>query len=296
VRVPNIQTPAFVTGLADLASAYRALLCDIWGVVHNGVQAYPAATDALARYRAEGGLVLLITNAPRGKGGILEMFDRMGVSPEAYDDILSSGDVARDVLAERIGKRIYHLGPERDLSIYDGLPHVFGDVHDCEIVSCTGFFDDETETPDDYQEQLVEWRARDVPMVCANPDIVIERGGRMVFCAGAIAERYRALGGETIMVGKPHALVYEAALKRIADLSGEIVLPQSVLAIGDAVETDVRGAVGQGIDVLFVTGGIHAADFGDRDAPDLARVHANLAAAGLGARAVVPRLTWGGGA
>ena len=292
----NTATPAFETGLVDLASAYRALLCDVWGVVHDGVHVHPAATDALARYRAAGGIVLLITNAPRRKAGVLELFERIGVAPGAYDDILSSGDVTRDFLAGKIGKRIYHLGPERDLSLYDGLPHVFGDENDCEIVSCTGFFDDDTESPDDYQESLVAWRARDVPMVCSNPDIVVERGGRMVWCAGAMAQRYRELGGETIMIGKPHALIYEAALERIAAIAGEPVPPQSVLAVGDAFGTDVRGANGQGIDILFVTGGIHAAEFGDRDAPDLAKVHEQLATASLGARAVVPRLAWGGGA
>ncbi len=289
----NTATPAFVTGLADLASAYRALLCDVWGVVHDGVHVHRAATDALARYRAEGGIVLLITNAPRLKADILTIFSRMGVPPDAYDDILSSGDVTRDILAEKSGTRIFHLGPERDLSIYDDLPHVLGGEDDCDLVCCTGFFDDETESPDDYQDRLVAWRARDVPMICANPDIVVERGGRMVWCAGAMAQRYRELGGKTIMIGKPHALVYAAALERIAAIAGEPVALQSVLAIGDAMGTDIRGADGQGIDVLFVTGGIHAAEFGDRDTPDLAKVHERLATASLGARAVMPRLAWG---
>jgi HAD superfamily hydrolase (TIGR01459 family) len=295
VRVTNNATPAFATGLAELAPAYRALLCDVWGVVHNGVQAYPDAIDALTRYRALGGVVLLITNAPRRKAGIQAMFDKMGVPPDVYDDILSSGDATRDYLAKRIGTRIYHLGPERDLSIYEGLPHVFGDEDDCEVVCCTGYFDDETEGPDDYQERLAAWRARDVPMICANPDIVVERGGRMVWCAGAMAQRYRELGGETVMIGKPHALVYEAALERISAIAGEAVPPQSVLAIGDALGTDVRGAIGQGLDLLFITGGIHADEFGSRDAPDLAKVRERLATDGLAARAVMPRLVWGNG-
>ncbi len=291
----NNATPAFVNGLAELAPAYRALLCDVWGVVHNGVHAYPDAIDALVRYRAGGGIVLLITNAPRLKADLLAVFDRLGVPPGAYDDILSSGDATRDYLARRSATRIYHLGPERDLSIYDGLPHVLTGENDCEVVCCTGFFDDDTESPDDYQESLVAWRARDVPMICANPDIVVERGGRMVWCAGAMAQRYRELGGETIMIGKPHALVYEAALERISAIAGEAVPQQSVLAIGDGVVTDARGAIGQGLDLLFITGGIHADEFGDRDAPDLAKVHERLATDGLAARAVMPRLVWGNG-
>ncbi len=291
----NNATPPFVTGLAELAPDYRALLCDVWGVVHDGMRAHPAAVDALIRYRAGGGTVLLITNAPRPKAGVVGVLDSFGVPREAYDDILTSGDAARGVLAAQPQARVFHLGPERDLGIYDGLPLTFVDDQSCDIICCTGLFNDDTETPDDYQARLADWRARGVPMLCANPDVVVERGGRLVWCAGALAERYRALGGEAMMVGKPHRRVYEAALERIAGIVGKAVAPQSVLAIGDAIETDVCGAVEQGIDVLFVTGGIHAADFGARDAPDLGKVHANLAAAGLGARAVVARLSWENG-
>ncbi len=292
----NNATPAFVTGLAQLAPAYRALLCDVWGVVHDGIRAHMPAVDALARYRAGGGAVLLITNAARPKENVVSQLDRFGVSHDAYDDILTSGDLARDVLAGKQGVRIYRVGPERDLPTYEGLPLTFGDEQSCQIISCTGLFDDETETPDDYRERLAAWQARGVPMICANPDIVVERGGKLVWCAGALAALYRELGGETMMIGKPHALIYEAAVRRIAGIVGEPVAPQSVLAIGDAIETDVRGAVGQGIDVLFVAGGIHAADFGARDAPDLGKVHANLATAGLAASGVIKRLTWEGDA
>ncbi len=291
----NTASPSFVSGLAALAPTYRALLCDVWGVVHNGAEAHPSAVDALIRYRAEGGTVLLISNAPRTKAGVVSLLDRFGVSHEAYDDILTSGDTAHDVLAERPGARIFHLGPERDLSIYDGLPFTFADAQSCEIISCTGLYDDETETPDDYDQRLVALQARGVPMVCANPDIVVERGGKLVWCAGALAQRYRDLGGETLMVGKPHRLVYEVALRRIAELAGAPVAQGAVLAVGDGMETDVRGAVENGLDVLFVTGGIHADDFGSRDAPDIARVRAKLAVAGLAANSVISRLTWGNG-
>ena len=289
----NTATPAFVTGLAELAPAYRALLSDVWGVVHNGEQAHAAAVDALSRYRAAGGSVLLITNAARSKADIVSMLDGFGVARDAYDDVLSSGDATHDLLAGKPGARVFAIGAERNLPIYDGLPLTLTDAESCDLICCASLFDDETETPDDYQDRLVAWRARGLPMICANPDIVVERGGKLVWCAGSLAERYRALGGETIMVGKPHAPIYAAALQRIAGLVGEPVAPQSVLAIGDAIATDVRGAVEQGMDVLFVTAGIHAADFGERDAPDLDKVHANLAKAGLAARAVIPRLVWG---
>ena len=291
----NTATPAFVTGLAELAPAYRALLCDVWGVVHNGVQSYPAATDALIRYRAMGGAVLLITNAPRPKANVITVLDRLGVPRDAYDDVLTSGDAARSVLAARSGARIFHVGPDRDLPIYDGLPLSFVGEDACEMISCTGLFDDQTETPDDYQARLAGWQARGLTMICVNPDVVVESAGRLVWCAGALAERYRALGGETIIVGKPYAPVYDEALARIAGIAGRPVPRESVLAVGDGIQTDVRGAVGQGIDVLFVTGGIHVADFGERDAPDLGKVHALLATAGLGARSVITRLVWGSG-
>jgi len=294
--VTNIASPSFVTGLAELAPAYRALLCDVWGVVHNGAEAHPPAVAALTRYREGGGIVLLISNAARPVAGVVEMLDRLGVPHEAYDDVISSGGAARSVLAQRPGTRVYHVGPEHGRAIYEGLALDLVDEDECDLISCTGLFDDETETPDDYQARLAGWRARNLPMLCANPDIVVERGDRLVWCAGALAERYRALGGQTLMIGKPHRLVYELAMKRIADLAGEPVAKQSVLAIGDAVDTDVRGAVEQGMDVLFVTSGIHVDDFGPRDAPDLARVQAKLAASGLAARAVVKRLTWEGGA
>ncbi len=293
--MPNSAAPAFVTGLSDLATAYRALLCDVWGVVHNGAHAHAAATDALARYRSGGGSVLLITNAPRPNGGVASFLDHLGVPHDAYDDIITSGDVARGVLAARPDVRVFHVGPKRDLPLYDGLSLAFVDEDQCDLISCTGLFNDEHETPDDYQARFARWHARQLPMLCVNPDIVVERGDRLVWCAGALAERYRELGGETIVVGKPYAPVYEAALARLAAIAGTTVTAATVLAIGDGIDTDIRGAVGHGIDALFVTGGIHAAVFGDRDAPDLAKVHAFLATAGLGARALIKQLVWRGG-
>jgi HAD superfamily hydrolase (TIGR01459 family) len=283
-----------ISGLADLAPAYRGLLCDVWGVVHDGASAYPAAADALLRYRRDGGKVILITNAPRPKADVIDQLDRFGVPRAAYDDVVTSGESARHVLAARPGVRIHHVGPERDLPIYFGLQVEFADEEDCEMISCTGLFDDERETPDDYLESMTDWQERGVPMLCVNPDIVVERGDRLVWCAGALAERYREMNGQTMIVGKPYAPIYEAALARLNELVGRPVPKSSVLAIGDGIDTDVRGAVGQGIDILFATGGIHAAVFGPRDQPDLAKVHAFLSTAGLGAVALVTRLVWSG--
>ncbi len=176
------------------------------------------------------------------------------------------------------------------MPIYDGLPITLTDEANADLVSCTGLYDDTTETPDDYAAGLTRWRARGLPMLCANPDIVVDRGGRLIWCAGALAERYRALGGETIVVGKPYPKIYRTALAALARLGAS----EPVLAIGDGIDTDVRGAIRAGLDVAFVTAGIHADKFGDRDRPDLAAVHAVLAEAGIGAVAVMPRLTWAG--
>ncbi len=288
----NTLNPPFVSGLADLAPVYRALLCDVWGVLHDGVSAHLRTSEALTRYRDGGGRVVLITNAPRPKASVIDMLDRMGVPQSAYDAVVTSGDTARAVLAARPGVRIYHVGPERDLPIYFGLKVEFADEEECELVSCTGLFDDEKETPDDYADSFDRWKARGVPMLCLNPDIVVERGGRLVWCAGALAERYRERNGETIIVGKPYAPIYEAALAELAAIAGSVVDKETVLAVGDGIDTDIRGAVGQGIDALFITGGIHAEVFGSRDEPDVAAVHAFLATAGLGARALLTRLAW----
>lgn len=288
----NLPNPAMVAGLADLAPLYRHVLCDVWGVIHNGQRAYDHATHALTRYRDGGGKVMLITNAPRPKSVVIEMLDKMGVSRTAYDDVITSGDAARAMLAARPGVRIYHVGPERDLPIYFGLKVEFADEDDCDLISCTGLFDDEKETPDDYAESFDRWAARGVPMLCVNPDIVVERGNRLIWCAGALAERYREKNGETIIVGKPYAPIYRAALDQFAQLIGVDIDRSTVLAIGDGLDTDIRGAVGQGIDVAFVTGGIHAAVFGERNHPDLNAVHALLSSSGLGARALMTHLTW----
>jgi HAD superfamily hydrolase (TIGR01459 family) len=288
----NSSRPARIAGLSEIAGDFPFILCDVWGVVHNGVHGYRAAVEALSRYRGEGGRVLLITNAPRPKHTVVSQLDRLGVDRDAYDDIITSGDVARGFLAERPEAKIFHLGPERDLPIYEGLPIALVEESDANLVSCTGLFDDTRETPDDYDDCLARFVGRGLPMLCANPDKVVERGDALVWCAGALADRYAALGGETIIVGKPFAPIYEAALCRLGEVAGGEVAKTSVLAIGDGIATDLRGAVDQSIDVLFVTDGIHAAEFGPRDAPDEASVHRFLADAGLSARNFIARLKW----
>ncbi|MTI00614.1 TIGR01459 family HAD-type hydrolase [Roseibium sp. RKSG952] len=289
----TVSAPLLIPGLRALASQYSAILCDVWGVLHNGVAAFEEAHKALSAYRAEtGGKVVLITNAPRPAGPIREQLARFGVADTAYDDIVSSGDVTRELLNAHAGQTVAHIGPERDLPIYDGTGIVLGTEDEATAISCTGLFDDNTETPDDYRERFLPLVDRGLEMICANPDIVVERGDRLIWCAGALARLYEDLGGKVSILGKPHKPIYEAAYKRVEKLHGEPVDPQKILAIGDGLPTDIRGAVSQDLDVLFVTAGIHSADFGPVDAPEEHLIRTRLVEEGLRARAAIPRLTW----
>lgn len=277
-----------IAGLSELAGKYDALLCDVWGVLHNGVAAFPGAVDALLRFRQSSGPVILITNAPRPYPSIGAQLRQLGVPDEAYDFVVTSGDVTRKLITERPGVKLFHLGPERDLPFYEGLDVAMVGEAEAELVSCTGLFDDTSETPENYRAMLEGLAARRLPMVCANPDIVVERGDTLVYCAGAIARLYAELGGEAILLGKPHPPIYAAAKRKVAELGGN-----RPLAVGDGLPTDIRGAVDNGIPVLFVTGGIHGADFGPVAEPDGDRVNARLKADGLSAVAYIPRLVWG---
>ncbi len=278
-----------IAGLKDLAGEYDSLLCDVWGVLHNGVRAFPAAVDALLRFRKAAGRVVLVTNAPRPHQPIREQLKLLGVPDEAYDAVVTSGDVTRKVIAARPGVRLFHLGPDRDLSFYEGLDISFVPEAEAELVSCTGLLDDTVETPDDYRGLFARLVERKLPMICANPDLVVERGDRLVYCAGALARLYGELGGEAILVGKPHPPIYVVAREKVAELGGS-----RILAVGDGLPTDIRGAVDNGIPVLFVTDGIHAADFGPASNPDEERVAARLKAEGLKAVAFIPSLVWDG--
>jgi HAD superfamily hydrolase (TIGR01459 family) len=283
----------FIERFEPLARDYDVLLCDVWGVIHNGVAAFPAACDALTRFRSGGGTAILITNAPRASDAVARILDRMSVPRDAYDAITSSGDVTRGIVAARRGESVFHLGPQRDLSIFTGLAVTFAPLERADYVVCSGLFDDTTETPENYRSMLAAMRARSLFMVCANPDIVVERGDTLAYCAGALADAYAALGGEVLYCGKPHAPIYDAALATAAGLrGGRAVDRKRVLAIGDSVRTDLTGAQAFGLDYMFVTSGIHADDYGSRDAPDLAALNAIFAAAGVRPRAITLGLAW----
>ena len=286
------MTVPLIEHFGPLAPGYDVLLCDVWGVVHNGVAAFPEACDALAAFRGAGGTVILITNAPRASPAVQRILDRLGVPHGAYDAIMSSGDVTRGIVASRPHERVFHLGPERDHSIFAGLDVSFAPADAADYVVCSGLFDDARETPDDYGALLAAMRARSLFMVCANPDIVVERGDELVYCAGAIADAYAALGGEVLYCGKPYAPIYQAALAKAAALRGAPTPLARVLAIGDSVRTDLKGAAAFGVDCLFVVSALHADDAGGRGAPDLSGLDAAFAAAGVVPEAVTRRLAW----
>ena len=278
---------------APLRRAYDVLLCDVWGVVHNGLESFPAACDALQRFRASGGTVILITNAPRPGEAVARILDRLKVPRDAYDAIVSSGDVTRGVVESRLSQRIFHLGPERDLPIFSGLNVSFATADTADYVVCSGLFDDTRETAEDYRALLAEMRARSLFMLCANPDIVVERGETLVYCAGALADAYADIGGEVLYCGKPHAPIYEAAIGQAARVRGGGPPPLNrVLAIGDSIRTDLTGAVRFGIDCLFVVSGVHAADIRGEGTAELSGLSDMFSAAGAAPKAVMRRLRW----
>jgi len=284
----------FLAGLESVAVRYDVILCDVWGVVHNGLKAFEAAGDALTRFRAGGGCVVLVSNAPRPGAAVLRMLDKLNVMRSAFDAIVTSGDLTRTAIAKRPGQTVFHLGPERDYSLFKDLDVRFGGVEDAAYVVCSGFFDDERETVEDYRPMLERMRAQNLWMICANPDLVVERGDRLIPCAGAIAHAYEERGGEVLYTGKPHRPIYEAALARAAELRGGArVEIARVLAIGDAIRTDVAGAAALGIPALFVTRGIHAAELTSADGTTDARlVREWLAQQAVQPQAFTDRLVW----
>ena len=284
--------PPFIAHFSELASDYDVLLCDVWGVVHNGIEAFPQSCDALMRMRATGGTVVFITNSPRPSEQVIRQLGRLHVPPETFDAIVSSGDVTRSVIQERRGQSLFHIGPERDRSIFTGLDVRFAPLESADYVVCSGLDDDDVETPDDYRARLEAMLKRGVFMVCGNPDVVVERGDRLVYCAGSVADLYQTMGGEVLYAGKPYRPIYDMALAKAKAAAGRDIALSRILAIGDSVRTDLKGARSAGVDFLFVTAGIHAEELGGRERPDTAALNATFAAAGEMPRAVMRQLVW----
>lgn len=253
---------SIIDGLCAIAERYDALICDIWGVVHNGRVPFMATIEALQGFRMARGPVVLLTNAPRPASDVKLQFDRIGVPHDCYDALITSGEGARAELERRASKdaplRIYNLGPERDRAVRENLPVMLVEADDAEVVLCTGLFDDETEGPEDYRELLQTFLARGLEFLCANPDIIVRRGDKIVYCAGAIAKAYEEMGGTVVYFGKPYRPVFDLALARARSIGPA----KSPLFIGDGLGTDIKGANNVGWEALFVAGGVHGVEIG----------------------------------
>ncbi len=276
--------------LSELAADYDALLCDVWGVIRDGRSIVPEALDALAGFRARGGTVVLLSNSPRRAGSLKTFMGEMGARPDAFDDVVTSGDATHAVLSARAPGPAYKLGPAWDDPLYEGTGLDFAELQDAAFISCTGLVDYETETPDQYEDLLREAQLRRLPLVCANPDIVVQVGDRLLYCAGALAQMYEQMGGEVILAGKPHPPIYDLAYTKIEAIRGAPVDKTRVLAIGDGPGTDIAGAQREGLDALFIAGGIIADRFEAGFSADKARDI--LAEDQLSARYCAPKLIW----
>jgi len=255
-----------LASMRALASDSEAWIVDVWGVLHNGARAFPDAQQACRSFRQQGGTVLLLSNAPRPFTAVVAQLDSLGVSRAAYDAGVTSGDVTRTLLEAWQRRPLLHIGPERDKGLFAEVAIDFADARRAEVIVCSGLFDDTKETPQDYASLFAGLIARRVPMLCANPDLVVERGDALVYCAGALAAEYQRMGGEVTYAGKPHWPVYERALARIDELRGRPTRKDKVLAIGDGIETDLRGAHLAGLKSVFIASAIHAPGGLDRAA------------------------------
>ncbi|KAB7610446.1 TIGR01459 family HAD-type hydrolase [Amylibacter sp. SFDW26] len=276
-----------IENLSEVSAQYDAVLCDLWGCLHNGIKPFEAAVTALETFRDAGKIVHLLTNSPRPAHSVYTQLDEIGVPRDLYQGITASGDASRAALASgAYGKKVYHVGPGRDEAFFQGVStEDFYQGIDVERVSlkeaeglvCTGLFDDSTETPDDYRALFLEGKTRGLKMLCANPDIQVDRGDKRIYCAGAIAQAYNDMGGEAHNFGKPHPPIYTLAYQRLADIAGHKIAPQHILCIGDGINTDIRGAIGEDLDSLFITGGLAATETGTDGQPDPAKLDSFLA-------------------
>ncbi|MFN3847077.1 MAG: TIGR01459 family HAD-type hydrolase [Paracoccaceae bacterium] len=281
--------------LAQIADRYDALFCDLWGCLHNGVTPFPAAVSALQSFRAGGGKVILVTNAPRPKSSVVRQLDGMGLPRDAWDDVATSGDAAQAaMLSGAVGRRVHHIGAPKDEPFFTDFEADIAHMVDAANISrvpldqadgivCTGLVDDLIETPDDYRGKLLMGKAKGLKMLCANPDIIVDMGDKRLYCAGALAKDYETMGGEALYYGKPHPPVYDLARRRLG------LDDPRILCVGDGIGTDVQGGMAEGLDTLFVSGGIAAEEFG----PDPVNPDKDLLEIWLGKHQLSPNFTIG---
>ena len=288
-----IPTPPIIARSRDLLQRYDVIFCDVWGVLHDGRRAFTPACEALIAFREMKRSVVLVSNAPQPRERVAEILDERGVPRSAWDAIVSSGDLALDHVAERGYRRTLRIGPHpRSLPFFGRLPGEAASVGEAEAIVCTGLVDDTSETAESYRPLLAEARRRKLPFVCANPDLVVDVGGRLYLCAGAIAALYEEMGGEVFWAGKPHRPAYERAHAEAQMRLGRGVPLQSILAIGDALRTDIAGAAAFGIDALLVANGIHRHEIMSNGDLDRDRLAEALLRERLSITAAIPALAW----
>jgi len=282
---PFAMLPRLISGLSEIATHHDALICDVWGVVHDGRRHHAAAAEALYRFKDRHGPVVLLTNAPRVPAEVQAQCTSYGLPPDCYDAIVSSGGAAREELARRSAKGtlpLYYIGPDRDLPMIAGLDIARVGIAEAEVALAIGLRDDMSETPDQYGDELKAMRARGLVMLCANPDLIVHRGERLVYCAGSLAQAYEDLGGPVIYYGKPHRPIYDSALAAAGK-------PKRPLAVGDGLLTDIRGANRAGLEALFIADGVH----GEETRPYTAtHMEALFTRFGAEASAVTRALKW----
>jgi HAD superfamily hydrolase (TIGR01459 family) len=281
-----MSSPRLIAGLSEIARDHDALICDIWGVVHNGQAPFPEAAEALRHFRRERGPVVLLSNAPRPAWSVEAQFRRIGVATDCYDAIVTSGGAAQDDLKARLQRAgrlaLYYIGPEQDAAVLEGLAITRTGIDHADVALCVGLVDDLTETPADYADILKAMRARNLTMLCANPDLKVYRGSILCWCAGALAQAYEEIGGPVTYYGKPYRAIYDVALK----MAGH---PKNALAVGDALVTDLKGAKDAGLEALFIADGLHGEEIEPYTAQHLGEM---FAAAGVGAKAAIRALAW----
>lgn len=294
-KMPNRSsaTPPILHNVGPLLANYDVLFCDVWGVLHDGHTAFAEACDALIRFRKDGGTVILVSNAPVPKERVADMLDTRGVPRNSWDDIVASGEIALRHIAERGYERVFAIGPEdRDAATFANLTAQLAPLEEAQAILCTGLNDDRTETADDYRELLERARVLRLPFVCANPDLVVDVGGHQFICAGAIADLYERMDGEVFWAGKPHANAYDAAQAAAEARRGAPVARARILAIGDSLRTDLKGAEAAGIDAVFVASGIHRDETMGSGALSPEKLKLLFAPPAPPARAVMRKLTW----
>jgi HAD superfamily hydrolase (TIGR01459 family) len=272
--------------LKALSAQYPIWFCDVWGVIHNGHDVFENASVCLCAHRANGGYVILLTNSPRTHSGVENQLDEIGVPRAAWDAIVTSGDVTRDLMVHQSSPKLYHIGPDRDQSLFQGLPIERVPIEDASAIICTGLFDEFSETGEDYRALLQPAIDRKLPFICANPDLVVRKGKVLLPCAGAVAKVYKDMGGTVLMAGKPFPPIYDLAFERGAQGTGrQLPIDRLCLAIGDGIDTDIRGAADRGIACVLISDGINTRG-SDLKADALRRVpHATIVAD-------MPELAW----